>query len=642
MGGLVTPDTIVVEKASGTILKQEITAKDVMTVRTPTGTHEEPVPQDQCTQAVLTAPQVAELTRLGVQIEKLYAQPMDIEWARQAERFFIVQARPITTLRGSNAPCEEWNDSLKVDYLWSNGNLGEAVPDVMTPCTWSLIEVFMSEATSPMYAPGIREYQPVGNIGGRFYMNISLTTTISRKFGAGQKRFKAAIEEAFGHIPEGLEIPLIPVSRWHLVRSILPIVLRVQQRVKTNMRKMPEFFSTAAARCETLKTRIRASSDPVDLITLWHSELEPFLREASSMLEAATRQEGNGSGLYMVRRDLRELVGETDANVLLSGLSSGANPLASLGPLVGLDQLIRGEIDRATFIRQYGHRSPHEFEVSIPRPAEDPAWIDDQLAGLRAAPVDVQTLFTRQQEAQTAAWERFKQRYPRKAVKMQRRIQRSMVVFRDRETARSEVIRVFWVLREFVLRAGELSGQGEALFMLSMDEILAVLAGDEAPLAHIPARRTAYERYSALPAYPALIRGHFDPLRWVADPQRRSDVFDASGQTPASTSELITGFPGAEGSIEGRVRVITTVDMGNELQPGEILVTIVTNIGWTPLFPRAAAVVTDVGAPLSHAAIVARELGIPAVVGCGNATMRLHTGDLVRVNGGQGTVEILS
>ncbi len=69
--------------------------------------------------------------------------------------------------------------------------------------------------------------------------------------------------------------------------------------------------------------------------------------------------------------------------------------------------------------------------------------------------------------------------------------------------------------------------------------------------------------------------------------------------------------------------------------------TSVTNVGWTPLFPRAAAVVTDIGAPLSHAAIVARELGIPAVVGCGNATMRLRTGDQVRVNGGQGTVEVL-
>jgi len=66
-----------------------------------------------------------------------------------------------------------------------------------------------------------------------------------------------------------------------------------------------------------------------------------------------------------------------------------------------------------------------------------------------------------------------------------------------------------------------------------------------------------------------------------------------------------------------------------------------TAIGWTPLFPRAAAIVTDLGAPLSHAAIVARELGIPAVVGCGDATMRLKTGDRVRVNGGQGLVEIL-
>ncbi len=69
--------------------------------------------------------------------------------------------------------------------------------------------------------------------------------------------------------------------------------------------------------------------------------------------------------------------------------------------------------------------------------------------------------------------------------------------------------------------------------------------------------------------------------------------------------------------------------------------TAVTNVGWTLLFPRAAAVVTDVGAPLSHAAIVARELGIPAVVGCGDATMRLKTGDRVRVDGGKGIVEIL-
>ncbi len=81
---------------------------------------------------------------------------------------------------------------------------------------------------------------------------------------------------------------------------------------------------------------------------------------------------------------------------------------------------------------------------------------------------------------------------------------------------------------------------------------------------------------------------------------------------------------------------------GAALQAGEVLVTSQTNIGWTLLFPRAAAIVTDVGAPLSHAAVVARELGIPAVVNCGDATMRLRTGDRVRVDGVGGTVEILA
>ena len=87
--------------------------------------------------------------------------------------------------------------------------------------------------------------------------------------------------------------------------------------------------------------------------------------------------------------------------------------------------------------------------------------------------------------------------------------------------------------------------------------------------------------------------------------------------------------------------MIATIGEAAQLQPGAILVTPVTNIGWTPLFPRLAAIVTDVGAPLSHAAIIARELGIPAVIGCGNATTLLHTGDILRVDGGRGTVQIL-
>jgi pyruvate,water dikinase len=87
------------------------------------------------------------------------------------------------------------------------------------------------------------------------------------------------------------------------------------------------------------------------------------------------------------------------------------------------------------------------------------------------------------------------------------------------------------------------------------------------------------------------------------------------------------------------VRRIDSPEEADQLQPGEILVTNQTNVGWTVFFPLAAAVVTDVGAPLSHAAVVARELGIPAVVGCGDATAQLKTGDWVRVDGASGLVE---
>ena len=184
-------------------------------------------------------------------------------------------------------------------------------------------------------------------------------------------------------------------------------------------------------------------------------------------------------------------------------------------------------------------------------------------------------------------------------------------------------------------------GLREDVFHLTIGELLAVLEGDETAVRFLPVRRKTFERYRALPPYPPVISGRFDPFRWAADPARRGDVFDSHAAMPPPEAGLLRGFPGAAGSVEGVVRRIDQIEESHLLQPGEILVTTTTNVGWTPVFPRAAAIVTDVGAPLSHAAIVARELGIPAVVGCNDATIRLHTGDRIRVDGGKGTVEIL-
>jgi phosphohistidine swiveling domain-containing protein len=202
------------------------------------------------------------------------------------------------------------------------------------------------------------------------------------------------------------------------------------------------------------------------------------------------------------------------------------------------------------------------------------------------------------------------------------------------------MVRAFGVMRAFVLRAGELTESGDDLFFLPIDDVLRVLGGETSLLERVHAQRQAYERYRALPPYPAVIRGRFDPESWAASRDRRADLYDATVDVPMPSD--VTGFPGSAGVVEGAARVLARVEDGESLQQGEILVTTVTNIGWTPLFTRALAVVTDVGAPLSHAAIVARELGIPAVVGCGNATTRIATGDVIQVDGARGTVKKVS
>ncbi|WP_084960055.1 PEP/pyruvate-binding domain-containing protein [Thermoactinospora rubra] len=622
VGGLVTPDTITVDRGSRTVVDHKVAAKAVRTVRTEDGTREEPVPAGLRDRPVLSAEQAVRLAGLGMRIEELYGVPMDVEWALRDGEFAILQARPITGQR------EEWNDSLRGDYLWTNTNLGEAIPSVMTPCTWSLVQRFMKDV---MIFSELAGHPLCGNIGGRFYMNLSATASLAAALGM-RKKLQAAQEPVLGRLPEGLEVPLLPMSRWRVLRE-LPPILRGRVALGKYVKRIPEFVATAADRSQALRDRIAASED---LVTLWTREIEPYFRECNHMLAAAGRQDGGA--LVFLRNRLARLVGEADANALTSGIQVGGNRLESLGPLLGLARLKRGEIDRETYARRYGHRCPDEFEVSAPRPAEDPGWIDKQLAGLTTDPAE---LLRRQDEAAEAAWRRFRERDPRLAARTRRKIERWGRIVQQREETRSEMIRAFWVLRAFVLRAGEVSGVGEDVFFLTLPEILRVLRGSREPLARVPRRRAAYEHYRSLPPYPGLIRGRFSPERWAADPDRRADLFDETAQS-SPPSSTITGFAGAAGVVEGTARVIRSMAEGDRLAQGEILVTTITNVGWTPLFPRAAAVVTDVGAPLSHASIVARELGIPAVVGTGNATARIHDGDRIRVDGGRGTVEILA
>jgi pyruvate,water dikinase len=585
---------------------------------------------DQQVAPALTQPQVSRLVQLAVTVEDLFQDPMDIEWCRIGDQLFILQARPITTAIHP----DPWNDSRSGDFLWTNTNVGEAIPDVMTPATWSMVQVFLTDA---MATASIPPYVGYGRIGGRIYLNLSVMMTLSAAVGVSEKRYRSLTEEVFGRLPADLEIPPVQAHRLAVIRAVLPMGLHVLGEARRDVKVLDAYLAGHPALCDRRRAEIAAVAKLVELADLWVTVISPEFDRVSWMLSAATRS--SGASFITTRKRLQRLVGDAAANALTAGLGGQAGQLASLGLLDGLEQVANGEIDRDTFNRRYGHRGPHEFEISLPRPGEDPEWIDQRLTERAALATSYRELLEVQEHKRNEAWTELEQRHPVQARILQRQVRGWAKISRDRERARSEVIRYFWVLRAYAQRAGELTGWGEDIFFLDKAEIVRLLEGETISAKLIKQRRRAYQSYSALPSYPALIRGTFNPYAWAAEENRRSDLFIAGSRNEADVA--VRGFPGSAGVVEAQVRVLSDAADGGALQPGEVLVTTITNVGWTPLFPRAAAVVTDVGAPLSHAAIVARELGIPAVVGCGNATMRLRTGDLVRVDGTAGTVEVL-
>jgi len=533
--------------------------------------------------------------------------------------------------RGFDPATGEWNDSLTGDFIWTNTNIGEAFSDVMTPFTWSLVGALYDELN---VLPG---YSTAGNIGGRAYQNGSVMYATLLAMG----RKPADMTEIGGRmeLPAGMTIPVIPLPRLAAI-PILFNTLRLMFQMGRWLSGLASFIAENPRWCEAALARVARIESRKAALAFAPDEIRRR-REAFWRLVSITWRYSDAIG--PLRRDLVALVGQDDASALLSGVSRESELLASLGPVLGLSKVAAGEMDRATFLRQYGHRGPHEAEVSAPRPAEDPTWLDAQLAAWAEAPVDVAALLADQQARFDAAWARLRDRHPQQADKLRLRLSKAAEIARQREAMRSELTRLVAVARAWALRAGKLTGVGDGIFFLTYEEALDLLTGRPVATETIPARRETYDRYRRLPTYPPLICGRFDPVRWAADPRRRSDWYDShvpqlSTAPTLAASDVIRGLPGSAGRVEGLVRRLDRPEDGDQLRPGEILVTAQTNVGWTLLFPRAAAVVTDVGAALSHAAIVARELGIPAVVGCGDATARLKTGDRVRVDGGAGTV----
>jgi hypothetical protein len=291
----------------------------------------------------------AELNRMGRELyhnacslEKKLGGPQDIEWAVAGGRWYILQSRPITTLRGYKAETSEWNDSLTGNFLWSGTNLAENAPHVLTPFTCSLRKglVYAGIDLSDGSSMGVDGYPLAGIIGGRGYMNLSVQVSALRRFFRGDSR-KALRQVTgwWGTIPEDVDIPLIPISSWVWWSKVLPSTTRLVMKMARIRKEIPQFVAENPHWCAVMSQRIQQIENRAELVALLRDEIKPYSLYAFFLTNAGA---GAADVTNRLESDLRELVGADDANALLSNLSGLSSPLESLGPLTGLAKVARG------------------------------------------------------------------------------------------------------------------------------------------------------------------------------------------------------------------------------------------------------------------------------------------------------------
>ncbi|MFW9928336.1 MAG: PEP/pyruvate-binding domain-containing protein [Candidatus Thorarchaeota archaeon] len=560
--------------------------------------------------------------------------PQDVEFAVTNHDVYILQTRPITTLKQHNPSLGEWNSSLLGDFLWSSTNSSEAFSEIMTPLTWSIFSHYY-EKTTPFKIKNFPS--SIGNIGGRLYFNYSIMFSILT-CALGQKRALNYLEILLGKIPSELG-SMSKYDQSFLKRiQIGVLVLFRLSKVNRTKKIVPKYLETFDEELKNSIRQIEKANSLKELKSLWKTSFEPAAIQGYKLILAT------GGDVFLLMSELSEelhkLLPDKDVNILLSHL--GGRDLASLGPLIGLSEVKKGKMSKEEYYEKYGHRGYAEGEFSIPRPLEIPNWLEKQLAIYSETEINIDDLLAQKEMEFNEVLQQFKQKYPNQAPKIEKKLRRLSDASLIREEIRSKTSKATIPVRLFLKKIGVITRQYDNIYFLTLDELLG--KEDYNDLGEIIRKRKSnYEKQKSLNHYPTFIRGFFDPLEWSKDSNRRTNIFNSHQSIILQEHyKEITGFPGATGIREGIVRKISSPDEGHLLKTGEILVTRATNIGWTILFPKVSAIITDIGAPLSHAVIVAREIGIPAVVGCKNATMILKSGMKVRVDGGRGKIQILT
>ena len=642
VGGLVTPDTITVDKLKGQVLQRKTAAKQVMTVRTASGTQEQPVPDALKDKPVLSDTQAARLVGYGVQIEALYGMPMDIEWAWTATaEFAILQARPITGL--GEAPVEWTPPNPKATYMRTS--VADLMPDPLRPL---YITLGIPSLLQQMKVMGKKLMGAMPELGDEYYTSINTYAYMCASFP-----FKGWLWILFSMLPAmpRLMRRLVPIWRDQMHPEYQAFVAKMNTSIPEEMSEAQLWqtsqetvaaamyyvtallFATmgASAGSEMLLTRVyesmaRREGDPPAPVLLMGWNSIPIRAEKSLYDLAMTCRE---------HLDLEAYLLHTTSGEVVDQLKNGQPP-------AGVTAQDWGEFKQrfSHHLAQYGHIIfQMDFTEDLPLDRPEP-MLENIKMYLRGEGVDPherqQASETRRIQAAQAALGRLK---GLRRWAFTKSLNWAQSLSEVREDALADIGLGYPILRRLLRELGRrfvdagIIEQESDIFWLEKAEIDALLAGGGGNLAECVAeRKAAWRKFKAAVPPPML------PMkeRYMG---MKTTVFLAQS-AGENGGEALKGIGASPGVVTAPARVLHGPEDFNQMRPGEVLVAGTTTPAWTPLFAMACAVVTDIGGPLSHGSIVAREYGIPAVMGTGVATRRIQSGQVITVDGSAGTVTL--
>jgi pyruvate,water dikinase len=650
VGGLVSPDTVVADKATGKVKTMDVAEKTVITVLTESGTREEPLNDARRSLQVLKEAQVTELVTIAREIEGFYGKPQDIEWCYADGRFYIVQSRPITAL--AEAPIEWAPPDPKGTYMRTSA--ADLMPKPLSPLFRTMGIPAQVEQMQPL---GKRLLGPEPVLATDYFTSVNSYAYMN-----------AAIS---------------PRSWWWILTGMLPAYPRLLRRLVPIWREElhPEYQAFVASKKDLMPADMSAGE-------LWHETQE--LANAAAyyicglMFATMGASAGSEGLLTQIYNKMARQEGDPDAITLLMGWDNipvrsekslydlatwaqendelarylletpTADLAAQISPLpVGrVPERVegRGVRDFSEFasrfkahLEKFGH-IVFQLDYAEPLPRDHPEMLLENikmyLRGEGSNPHERQQA-SEQKRIQTAETmlnrlKGFKRWAFTKALNW------GQSMAEVREDALAEIGLAYPGMRELLRELGRrlvLAGaiqHADDIFWLEKVEIsicVAKLERDQVldNLAHLVEKRKAFnERVGQITPPPMM------PMK-----KRvmgiKTDTFIA--QTEESQSgNVLKGVATSVGKVTAPARVIHSPEDFNQMRPGDVLVAGATTPAWTPLFAMASAVVTDIGGPLSHGSIVAREYGIPAVMGTGIATRRIQSGQVITVDGAKGEV----